>query len=179
AHVLAAASPFVPIFFHLKVTGERLSDQFDVSEPLHRRDRVPTWHDESQRETMMDRQGLTIHDISEDRSRFIRLVKPQTAFEADRACRIFDRAAIRAPEKNFARQGFDSGAIKNRLERCAGPFGGADCAQSPLFARNRRIKIGAAIAGAFERREKRLRRHLPQIPKAETELPTYQTTHCK
>ena len=85
ARVLTAASPFVPIFFHLKVTGERLFDQFDVSEPLDRRDRVPTWHDESQRETMMDRQWLAIHDISKDRSGVTRLVKPQTAFIVDRA----------------------------------------------------------------------------------------------
>src|SRR5262249_45583016 len=179
ARVLAAASPFVPIFFHLIVTDERLLDQFDVSEPLDRRDRIPTWHDEPQRETMMDRQRLAIHDISKNRTGVVRLVKPETAFIADRARRTFDRAAVCASEQNLARQGFDSGAIKNRLERYAGPFGGADCAESPLFARNRWIKFGAAITGAFECREKRLRRHLHQIPKAETELPPYQTTDCK
>src|SRR3974390_1594093 len=69
--------------------------------------------------------------------------------------------------------------MKNRLERNAGPFGGADRAKRPLFARDRWIKLGAAITGAFECREKSLRRHLHQIPKAETELPPYQPTHCK
>jgi hypothetical protein len=34
---------------------------------------------------MMDRQRLAIHDISKDPSGVTRLVKPQTAFKADRA----------------------------------------------------------------------------------------------
>src|SRR5262249_37447507 len=147
--------------------------------PFHRCDRVPTWNDESQWETMMDRQRLAIHDVSKDRSGGTRLIKPETAFKADRAGRIFDGAAVCASEQNLARRGFDSDAIKNRLERYAGPFGSADRPETPLFARNRWIKFGAAISSAFECREKSLRRHLHQIPKAETELPPYQTTHCE
>jgi len=127
----------------------------------------------------MGRQRLAIHDISKDRSRVTGLIKPQTAFKGDRARRTLDRAAVCASEQNLTRRRFDSSAIKNRLERYAGPFGGADRAERPLFAGNRWIKISAAITGAFECREKSLRRHLHQIPKAETELAPYQTTHRK
>jgi len=125
----------------------------------------------------MDRQRLAIHNISKDR--LTGFVKPQTALKGDRAQRTFDRTAVCASKQNLARRGFDSGAIKNRHKWCASPFGGADRAEGPLFARNRWIKIGAAITGAFECGEKSLRRHLHQIPKAETELAPYQPTHCK
>src|SRR4030088_1783131 len=42
------ALPFIPVLVALIVSGERPIDEFDLGQPLDRRDRVPAWNDETQ-----------------------------------------------------------------------------------------------------------------------------------
>src|SRR5204863_7177686 len=67
---LVPAVPLVLVLLLLVVAVERLGDQLDVGDPLHRRHAVPVGDDQPDGVTVVDGDGLAVHGVSEDGARF-------------------------------------------------------------------------------------------------------------
>ena len=69
------------------------------------------------------------------------------------------------------RLGPHAGAVEDLDQRHAGPLRGADGAQAPLLAFGGPIEQRAAVAGALERDDQRLRSHVLEIADREAQRP--------
>jgi hypothetical protein len=88
-----------------------------------------------------------------------------------------DGATIRTAEQDLSSAGLDAGAIEHLHQRYADPLRGAHGSQAPLLSLDWRIEQRAAVAGALERDDECLRRHLPKVAHAETERALHQAAH--
>src|SRR5262245_49741994 len=103
------------------MSAEYSVDELDLAQPLHRRDRIPTWHDEAQRMAMLEGQRLAVHRVGEENVTVARVVERKTALETDRARRIVRAPAVSAAEQDVLRTVLDAGTIQDFDQRHTRP----------------------------------------------------------
>jgi hypothetical protein len=85
------------------VAAERLVDDADLRQPLHRGDGVPMRDDEAQREAVVHRERLAVHGVGQQQLRLAGCLQRQAALETYRRCVAGGGAAVGSPEQHLGR----------------------------------------------------------------------------
>jgi len=165
------ALPHIPVLVALVMSREGAIDEFNFGQPLHRRDRVPAWNDETQWISMFNRQGLAVHRVGEQHIAVAGVIDPQAALKANGFRQAVDGTAIGAAKQHVLRILPHAGAVQDLDKRHTGPLRRADGAEAPFLPIGRPIEQRASVAGALERDHLRLRSHVLKIANRETLWP--------
>jgi hypothetical protein len=123
----------------------------------------------------VDRQRFTVHRIRQKRIRITRVIDWEAALEMDGLRAPVNGTTVCSAEHHVSSAGLNAGPIQDLHERNANPLGRAHGPQVPLLTFDRRVEQRASVAGALERHDERLRRHLAQVAHAEAERPFHET----
>src|SRR5579864_4252302 len=103
----------------------------------------------------------------------------EAALEAHRSCVALHGSAVRPPEQHLLRARANASPVKDFRQRHAGPLCRADGTQIPFLALDGRVELRAAVSGALEGDDPRLRRHVVKVSQAEAQRSFYEAANRK
>src|SRR4029077_19102625 len=107
SHYLFAPLPLENVLFGLVVSTERPTGHFNFREPFDGCHGIPPGNDESQRITMLDREGLPVHGVGKQRFRPMSVVYAQATLEMNWFATRIKFAAVSASKHYLSRARFN------------------------------------------------------------------------